>query len=89
MIAHGAFDYITIINTEISAMNLFAIARTITTVMIAIVQVFIMDSSVTPLDVIIPHSNTIALEEVAHSFTNHQTSSSSSTMSDKRVSSLR
>jgi hypothetical protein len=57
--------------------------------MVAIVQVFIMDGSVAPLDVIIPHSHTIALEEVAHSFTIHQTSSSSSTMSDKRESSLR
>lgn len=69
MIAHRAFDYITVIDTEICAVNSLTVARTVATVMIAIVQVFIMDGSVAPLDVIIPHSNTIALEEVAHSNT--------------------
>ena len=69
VIAHGAFDYITVIDTEIRAVNRLTVARTIATVMIAIVQVLIMDRSVAPLDVIIPHSNTIALEEDAHSNT--------------------
>ena len=69
VIAHGAFNYITVIDTEIRAVNRLTVARTIATVIIAIVQVLIMDRSVAPLDVIIPHSNTIALEEVAHSNT--------------------
>lgn len=66
MIAHGAFDNITIIDTEIRAMDVLTVARTIATVMILVIHEFIVNGSVAPLDVIIPHSNTIALEEVAH-----------------------
>ncbi len=81
VIAHSAFDYITVINTEIRAVNRLTVARTVATVMIAIVQVFIMDGSVAPLDVIIPHSNTIALEEVAHSDASNQSQAQSSSNS--------
>ena len=45
-------------------MNFFSMMMTIATVMIAIVHEFIVRGTVAPLDVIVPHSNTIALEEV-------------------------
>jgi hypothetical protein len=67
VIAHCAFDNVTIIDTEVCAVNLLTVARTVATVMLLVIHEFIMDRSVAPLDVIIPHSNTIALEEVAHS----------------------
>jgi hypothetical protein len=66
MIAHGAFDYIAVIDLKISAVDILTVARTVATVMLLVIHKFIMDRSVAPLDVVLPHSNTIALEEVAH-----------------------
>jgi hypothetical protein len=63
LIAHCTFDDVSDIDLIIGTVNIFAIARTIATVMIAVIEVFIMDGSVAPLDMILPHSHAIALKE--------------------------
>lgn len=66
LITHRAFDFITIIDLKISAVDIFAMMGTVATIMIGLVHEFMVNGAVAPLDVVDPQSNTIALEEVAH-----------------------
>jgi hypothetical protein len=78
MITHCAFDNIAIEHTEISAVSRLTVMMTIATIVIDLIHELIMRGSIAPFGRITPGSNTIALEEVAHSsFTIHQMSSSS------------
>ena len=66
VIAHRAFDNVTVIDLKISAVDILTVTSSIATIMIRVVHEFIVNGSVAPLDMIVPHSNTITLEEVAH-----------------------
>jgi len=44
-------------------MDLLTVTRTIASVMIAVIEVFIVNGSVAPFDMIVPHPHAIALKE--------------------------
>jgi hypothetical protein len=64
--AHGAFDYIAVVNLKVCAVNILAVMGSVAPIMVGFVHKFLVNGSVAPFDVVNPQSNTVALEELTH-----------------------
>jgi hypothetical protein len=69
---HGAFDYVSVVNLEICAVDILAAMGSIASIVVGFVHEFVVDGAVAPLDVINPQSDAIAFEKFAHSSTTNQ-----------------